>query len=152
MEHAQGKKANVGELTQEGFFLKVYSSLFDCGISQDIGMEGVSLLLAIASYMDKNGEAYPTQRQLAEKLGTSTNRITRQVKKLLDYRYNGKQIITRELRPNNRGKENSVYHIQPISQIAVFEGKREAVAPRRKQPQEMWFITRYGMDNKGSCL
>lgn len=125
------QKAKVGELTQEGFYMRVYTKLFTSGIAADIGMEGIGLMVTIASYMDKRGEAYPTQRQLAEKLGTSPNRITRQVAKLLDYRYNGKPIIKRELRKNNRGKENSVYHIQPISQIAIFEGKREEVPPRK---------------------
>ncbi|MCP3026904.1 helix-turn-helix domain-containing protein [Halobacillus sp. A5] len=128
----QQVKAKVGELTQEGFFLKVYAPLFNSGISKDIGMDGVGLLITIASYMNKHGEAYPTQRQLAEKLGVRPNTITRQVKKLLEYRYNGKPIITRELRENKRGANNSVYRIKPISQIAVFEGKREEVIFHKK--------------------
>jgi hypothetical protein len=126
MEQAT-QKAKVGELTQEGTFVKLYVDLFKCGISEEIGMDGVGLLVAIASYMKKTGEAYPTQRQLAKKLGTTPNRINRQIKKLLEYRYNGKPIIIRELRTNDRGAENSVYWIQPLSQLTIFEGQREEV-------------------------
>ncbi|PFG03027.1 helix-turn-helix domain-containing protein [Bacillus sp. es.036] len=123
----QQKKARVGEQTQGGVFVKMYLPLFKCGIAEDLGMEGVGLLVTIASYMDKHGKCYPTQRQLAKRLGTTPNRVNRQVAKLLDYRFNGKPIIIREFNENDRGKANSVYYIQPISQLTMFEGKREVI-------------------------
>lgn len=41
----------------------------------DIGPNNFMILLAIASFMDKEGKAFPTQQQIAERLGVHENKV-----------------------------------------------------------------------------
>lgn len=109
-----------------GVFLKVHISLFTSGIAARLG-KYLTTLLAIASYMDEKGECYPTQRQLAERTGTTKNLINRHIKALLDFEVDGKPILTRRIVYNNRGYANSIYTIHPISQVSIFHGEVAAV-------------------------
>ncbi|RCW75012.1 helix-turn-helix domain-containing protein [Saliterribacillus persicus] len=109
-----------------GVFLKVHLSLYTSGLATKLGKE-LGTLMAIASYMNEEGNCYPTQRQLAQRTGTSPNLINRHIKKLLAFRINGKPILTRKIVHNERGFNNSVYKIHPISQISIFKGNVESI-------------------------
>lgn len=104
-------------------YLRVYSSMFTSGLVANMGIHNFATLLVIASYMNEKGECYPTQVQLAERLGVHRNSVNKYVNNLLDIRVNGKPVITREIVNQGRGRVSSYYKIQPLSQIAIFDGE-----------------------------
>ncbi|PEM65346.1 hypothetical protein CN613_25735 [Bacillus pseudomycoides] len=109
-------------------YLRVYSSMFTSGLVANMGIHNFATLLVIASYMNEKGECYPTQVQLAERLGVHRNSVNKYVNNLLDIRVNGKPVITREIVNQGRGRVSSYYKIQPLSQIAIFDGEVAEIA------------------------
>jgi DNA-binding Lrp family transcriptional regulator len=74
--------------------------------------------------MNAQGECFPTQRQIAEACGLSKTTVNKAVNELLEFKIDGRPLIQRELvGPNN----NSVYTINPISQVAIFSGGIEKI-------------------------
>jgi predicted transcriptional regulator len=108
-------------------YLRVYKSMFTSGLVANMGIQNFATLMAIASYMNEKGECYPSQRQLAERMGVHVNSVNKYINSLLEVEVNGKPIVTRELAPRGRGRTSSFYRIQPLSQIAIFDGKVENV-------------------------
>lgn len=115
------------EKNNEPVYTRTYVSMFDSGLIRKIGAGGYTVLSALASFMDENGECYPTQRQLAEMLGMSKTTVNNTIKKLLAVRVNGKPILTYEENFNKRGYKNYKYKIHPISQMAIFKSESEFV-------------------------
>ena len=116
------KEFNVtSKETSTSIYLRVYTSLFQSGIVKDLKPNRFTVLLAIASFMDAEGNCYPTQRQIAEITGMTTPTVNKAINELLDFKVNDNPIITREFVQSGRFK-NSYYTVNPISQIAIFDG------------------------------
>lgn len=113
------------EHTEDGIKSKVYVRLYvdalHSGLLADLGAERWHTLTAIAAFMDENGECYPTQTKLAEKLGISRVAAHRRVKSLLGYRWKGSPVLAADKRKMRGNKyENTVYRVLPISRLAIF--------------------------------
>lgn len=115
------------KITEEDIFLKVYKSIFTSGLAAELGRGKLATLIAIASYIDEDGICYPTQQQLAERLGTTIGTINRDVKELLALRIQGKPILTRVKYKTKAGHYNSVYRVMPISQLTMFNREVEPI-------------------------
>lgn len=115
------------EKKQEPVYTRTYVSMFDSGLIKEVGLSGYTILSALASFMDEEGECYPTQRQLSDMLDVSKTTVNTQIKKLLAIRVNGKPILTYEENKNKRGYVNYKYKIHPISQMAIFKSESEFV-------------------------
>lgn len=105
-------------------FFRVYTQAFKSGLVRELGKERWLLLTALAAYMDEDGKAYPTQDQLAEDVGMGRRAVTRILKQLKEFTFNGKPIITVE-KHGNGFNNNNVYTILPAAQIAIFHGQIE---------------------------
>jgi DNA-binding transcriptional regulator GbsR (MarR family) len=103
-------------------YLRVYTSLFKSGIVKELKPNNFTVLLAIASFMDSEGNCYPTQRQIAEITGLSLPTVNKCVNELLDFKVHDKPLIERKLVHQGQFK-NSYYTVNPISQIAIFDGQ-----------------------------
>jgi Helix-turn-helix domain len=103
-------------------YLRVYTSLFQAGIVKDLKPTNFTVLLAIASHMDADGNCFPTQRQIAELTGITAPTVNKAVNELLEFKVNGNPILKRELVQVGQFK-NSYYTVNPISQIAIFDGQ-----------------------------
>lgn len=119
--------------SSDNVYLRLYLSAFRDGLVADLGPNNFMTLLAIASFMDKSGKAFPTQKQIAERLGVHENTVNRTLKNLLEYRFDGKPIITREKIPKNNGFHSSIYQIHPISQLAIFNSPIEKIQDKESQ-------------------
>lgn len=115
-------------------YLRVYSSMFTSGLVANMGIHNFATLLVIASYMNEKGECYPTQVQLAERLGVHKNSVNKYVNNLLAIRVNDKPVITREIVNQGRGRVSSFYKIQPLSQIAIFDGEVTNLVTQSEEP------------------
>lgn len=102
-------------------FVKMYVDAARSGLIRDMGPENWTTLCVIASFMNERGECYPTQKQIAEYLGVHRQTANRYVRRLLDYRWNGRPVIraVRDRDENGRWM-NTRYTVLPISQLTAF--------------------------------
>jgi Helix-turn-helix domain len=125
---SHNKEINLsdGEITNNTY-VRVYSSIFTSGLVAKMGSNRFTTLMALASYMDAQGECYPTQMQLADAIGVHKNTINKYVNELLEFEIDGKPLVTRTKVNRGQGKISSYYKIHPLSQLAKFEGNIENV-------------------------
>lgn len=111
-------------------FLKMYVDAVKSGLVADMGSENWTTLCVIASFMDEKGECYPTQELIAKGLGISRQSANKYVKRLLDYRWNGRSVINAiKKRDARTGRwDTTRYTVLPISQLAIFNGEAEELS------------------------
>lgn len=109
-------------------FVKMYKSAVTSGLIADMGADNWQTLCVIASYMDEKGDCFPTQSQIAKGLGISRTSANRRVKKLAEYRWQGRPVIEAIRKRSPTGQwENTRYTILPISQLRIFDGEPEDI-------------------------
>ena len=118
-------------------FVKVYNTIFTSGIVARLGTQGFTTLLALATFMDEKGECFPTQEQVAERIGCHKNTANKYINELLAVEIDGKPIVTRTILNRGQGKISSYYHIHPISQLTKFNGKIEDVKPVNHKDKDL---------------
>lgn len=111
-------------------FLKMYVDAVRHGLLADLGDNNWRTLCVIASFMNEKGECFPTQSQIAKGLGVSRQAAQRRISKLVQYRWNGKPLVTTIKDRTNKGTfDNTRYTIHPISQLRIFEAEPEELSP-----------------------
>jgi predicted transcriptional regulator len=113
--------------TKLNVYVRVYTSIFTSGLVAKMGSNNFTTLMALASYMDEKGECYPTQLQLAEAVGVHKNTINKYINELLEFKIDGKALVTRTKVNRGQGKISSYYKIHPLSQVAKFKGEVETI-------------------------
>jgi predicted transcriptional regulator len=113
--------------TKLNVYVRVYTSIFTSGLVAKMGSNNFTTLMALASYMDEKGECYPTQLQLAEAVGVHKNTINKYINELLEFKIDGKSLVTRTKVNRGQGKISSYYKIHPLSQVAKFKGEVESI-------------------------
>ncbi|CDQ21717.1 helix-turn-helix domain-containing protein [Halobacillus karajensis] len=108
--------------TKSSVYLRLYTSLFQSGIVKELKPTSFTVLLAVASFMDAEGNCYPTQKQISDITGISSPTVNKAINKLLDYKVNGQPILRREMVQKGQFK-NSYYTVNPVSQLAIFDGQ-----------------------------
>jgi len=125
---SQTERSLTSGKSETRIFVKMYVGAVRSGLLADMGAENWQTLCVIASFMDEQGECYPTQAQIAKGLGIKRESATRRVKKLADYRWEGRPIITRvKERSENGTFENTRYTVMPISQLRMFDAEPEDI-------------------------
>jgi len=122
------QELNLGNgKTINNVYVRVYTSLFTSGLVARMGSNRFTTLMALASYMDAQGECYPTQIQLADAIGVHKNTVNKYINELLDFTIDDKPLVTRTKINRGQGKISSYYKIHPLSQLAKFSGTIEEV-------------------------
>ncbi|MBR2565425.1 MAG: helix-turn-helix domain-containing protein [Paenibacillus sp.] len=99
----------------------MYVDAVKSGLLADMGAEMWHTLCVIASYMNERGECYPTQTQIARGIGTSRQAANERIKRLLEYRWNGKPVVV-AVKYRKEGKfDNNRYTVLPISGLTMFD-------------------------------
>ncbi|WPS90086.1 helix-turn-helix domain-containing protein [Brevibacillus halotolerans] len=99
----------------------MYVDAVHSGFLADIGDENWRTLCVIASFMNERGECYPTQEMIAHRLGVSRQTANRRVKRLLEYRWNGREVIRAMKERDGKGRwVNARYTVLSISHLAIF--------------------------------
>lgn len=89
-------------------YLKINTKAIRGGLIKELGATDFTVLMAIASFMDSNGNCYPTQRQIAKITGMSLTTINTAVSRLLKFKVNDRPLLERELKGDGI-KKNSYY-------------------------------------------
>lgn len=103
-------------------FFRVYINAFTGGLVKELKPQRWTTLQAIASYMDENGYCFPTQEQLAERIGWLVQNVNKWVQELEQFRWQGQPILERQFKFNGFSKY-TIYRILPLAQIAIFNGE-----------------------------
>ena len=91
--------------------VKVSTQSIQAGLIKELGGTEFAVLMAIASFCDVEGEAFPSQRRLAEITGYTLPTVNKAIAKLLETKIDGKPIIARELESLGSKKRFSVYNL-----------------------------------------
>lgn len=67
------------------------------GLLKEIGANRVAILLAIISYMDSNGQAFPSQEKIAEITGQGRATIQRNLDALCEVEFNGQKLLHKDV-------------------------------------------------------
>jgi len=107
-------------------FVKLFVAARTSGLLKKISDREFKTLIALALYMDENGDCYPSQDQVARDLGISRETANRRIKSLLRFRFNGEPVLT-AVRLRNKGGtwENVRYTILPVAHLKIFEKSDE---------------------------
>ena len=107
-------------------FVKLFVAARTSGLLKKISDREFKTLIALALYMDENGDCYPSQDQIARDLGISRETTNRRIQCLLRFRFDGKPVVKAvRLRTKNGTWENVRYTILPLAQVKIFEKTQE---------------------------
>jgi len=126
VSHSKDINLANGEVTNS-MFVKVYNTIFTEGLVSKMGATGFTTLVALATFMNEEGECYPTQEQIAERIGVHKNTANKYLNALLEVEINGTRLVTRTKVNKGQGKISSFYKIHPLAQLAKFNGGITAV-------------------------
>lgn len=114
----------VGKSWESKVFTKLYHSLRTSGLLAKLSDKDFKTLICLSTFMDAEGHCYPSQDALAKALGISRTAVTRRMRSLLSFRWNGKKIVSaRRVRGGKGMFENTVYTILPESSLRIFDDK-----------------------------
>lgn len=125
---SQTEQSLTSDKSSSKIFVKMYVDAVKQGLIADLGDSNWRTLCVLSSFMNAKGECYPTQAQVAKGLGVSRQAASRRINKLLDYRWQGREII-RSVKGRSEGGrfENTRYTVLPISQIRIFDAEPEDI-------------------------
>lgn len=98
---------------QEERNIKLNMESIQAGLIKTLGATPFAVLMAIVSFCDNEGEAFPSQRKLAELTGLTQPTVHKAVKTLLETEVDGVPILSRELETLGSRTKFSVYSITP---------------------------------------
>jgi len=107
---------------QKRMFVKMYFDARDSGLLAAIPGELWKMLCCLATYMNEDGNCYPTQDQIARDLGIRRQRVNERIQDLLNFRFQGQPVLSLKPKTRVRGRwSNNVYHLQTISALKIFD-------------------------------
>lgn len=116
------------------------------GLIKELGATEFAVLMAIASFTDIEGQAFPSQRKLVEVTGLSLPTINKIVNKLLATEINGVPVLSREFEQTRNKRNFSVYTLNTTKQEneesalkVVFQEIQEEVVeekPKKKTSRD----------------
>ena len=103
-------------------FIKMYFDARDSGLLAAIPGELWKMLCCLATYMNEDGNCYPTQERIARDLGIRRQRVNERIQDLLKFRFQGQPVLTLKPKTRFRGRWiNNVYRVQPVSALKIFD-------------------------------
>lgn len=106
-------------------FVKMYFAARDSGLLAAMPDELWKTLCCLATYIDENGNCYPSQAELARHLGVRREAVNTRIQRLLDFRFKGEAVVSVSRPRATQGRyAKNHYKVHPIASFAIFdEGK-----------------------------
>lgn len=112
----------------ESIFVKLYVSIRTSGLLAKLSDTNLRTLIALATFMNSEGNCYPSQETLARALGISQPAVAKRMKRLLAFRWQGKPVVAaRKVRSTNGRYETTVYTVLPSTGLDIFNKKTRDV-------------------------
>ena len=123
MEVTVEKRYDILEKSWESrVFTKLYHSLRTSGLLGRLTDKDFRTLVCLSTFMDADGRCFPSQDKLGQALGVSRSAVTKRMKSLLAFRWEGKPLVSAIKVRGSVGKfENTVYTILPESSLRIFD-------------------------------
>lgn len=113
---------------QKRMFVKMYFEAWHSGLLAAIPDREWKTLCALATFMDENGNCYPSQDYLAKGLGITRQNANERIRALRDFRFHGQPVISITKRrlsgPGGSRWASNVYRIHAISSLKIFGDDR----------------------------
>ncbi|HEX77600.1 MAG TPA: helix-turn-helix domain-containing protein [Dehalococcoidia bacterium] len=107
---------------QSRVFTKLYHSLRTSGLLAKLSDKDFRTLICLSTFMDAQGRCFPSQQALAQALGISRAAVSKRMKSLLSFQWQGKPVVSaRKVRGDKGIFENTVYTILPQSSLRIFD-------------------------------
>lgn len=113
--------------------LSLDTELIRGGILKKMTPAQLKVLLAIASHIDDNGEAFPSMRYISEVTGVALNTVNTAVKGLIELRIEGLPIMTRKIQGTGARKK-SLYNFAIDTDNPVID---EGTLEKRSTPKNL---------------
>ena len=126
MEVAIEKKFDILEKSWDSkVFTKLYHSLRTSGLLAALSDKDFRTLICLSTFMDAEGCCFPSQEKLAQSLGITRTAVTKRMKSLLAFRWQGDPLVSaRKVRIFNGKFDNTIYTILPESSLRIFDGNK----------------------------
>jgi hypothetical protein len=105
----------------------MYKEAITSGLIGELGGNRWATLCVLASHMKEDGTVYLSQDKIAEYMGICRETANLRIKSLLEFRFHDKPVLTLVSKDGGFTKRCNVYHVEPISQLAIFNGLTESV-------------------------
>ena len=125
----------INESTTKDVFVRWHIDAVRSGLTAKLGPQRFLTLMTIAARMNKFAECWPSQETLSKELGWCIQNTNKWVNSLLQFRWDGKPLITRKMIYKGY-KPYSVYTIHPISQLAIYDTQVENIRFIQKNKNE----------------
>ncbi|RSL35313.1 helix-turn-helix domain-containing protein [Salibacterium salarium] len=122
MEDMEEVAENLTEKQQDdksGMYMRVHFSFINGPLSE-MKPNTLATTLALGRFIDKNGECFPTYKQLGEVLGISRDAVKKRIEEVKKYRYNGESIVEVINRNVEGGRNTSNLYRLNRKYISIF--------------------------------
>ena len=132
---------------EKRMFVKMYFDARDSGLLAALPDDLWKTLCCLATYVDENGNCYPSQAALGEALGISRQHINYRIKRLLAFRFHGEPILTvTKSRQAERGGQPMGKQRLPASTHHrtryVRRGNKRHEPVKTREPGQKLYVTR----------
>ena len=109
----------------ERLFLKMYVAARTSGLLAAISDRDWKTLCVMATYMDKDGYCFPSQKELAPALGCSRQMVSERVNSLARFRFHGQPVFLVVKGEHTKGGKwaRNGYRVLPIANLEIFGRK-----------------------------
>lgn len=122
-------------------YIKMYFEARDSGLLAALGDRRWRTLCVLATYMDENGNCFPSQAKIAADLGVHRQRVNERIKELEVFRFNSKPVLsiqkTRDTTLSGGRWANNVYFIHPVAslQFGASQQAKEATTTHNQEAE-----------------
>ena len=108
----------------ESVFIKLYASMRTSGLLARLSDSNFRTLVALATFMNAEGQCYPSQNALAVALGVTQPAVAKRLKRLAAFRWQDRPLVTTHKVRRKDGKyENTVYTVLAETGLDIFNKK-----------------------------
>jgi biotin operon repressor len=110
-------------------YVKLYVAARTSGLLARIPDRDWKTLCTLATFMDEDGQCFPSQGALAKALGVNRSTVNRRIQALAQFRFEGKAILLVERQYKKTRKNGGLqfatnrYTILPATHMRIFDGK-----------------------------
>lgn len=100
----------AGNKQQSRAVLSLSTKQLQAGLVKQVGARNFAVLIAVASYLNKENLAFPSIEKITEITGLSAPTVVKSITELLDVRVGGQPIIVKKKVRTAAGNQKNIYH------------------------------------------